>query len=94
MRFKGTPFEYVMDYTMRPPRKVCQFDKDGYAEVPDMYVERMKKRYEVANAEKEPPKEPPAEKKITCKKCGEKFVSQIALMQHYKAVHPKAGDGK
>lgn len=81
MTFKGKPNRHITDYhTMRD---VCHFDKNGYTEVPDAYVQRMKD----AGFE---------EVKLFMCECGKPFESHTARLTHWKKceVHKKAAAEK
>jgi formylmethanofuran dehydrogenase subunit E len=76
-------------------KKVCKFDADGFAEVSDpKYIERMKKKYEVCDAEEKPQESKTAEKKIVCKKCGEEFTNQGLFLAHCRKPCGGQNDGK
>lgn len=77
MTFKGEPNRHITDSLTL--RDVCQFDKNGYAEVPDAYVQRMKD----AGFE---------EVTLRYCECGQPFENQGEYMTHCKTckVHKKA----
>lgn len=92
MVFKGQPKLAIMDYTGKTAFKVGTFDENGLMDIPDdsKYIDRLKRKYEVYNAEeKQAESKETTEKKIVCKKCGQEFGNQGELMSHYRKEHPK-----